>query len=151
MNEIIIGVVGSRRRNTDRDYDLVLDRVWHVIKKIRKEQGLEEARIPISECFKICSGGCRTGADSFVHNIAERIGITFYKHLPVLPENYEELPGQYKKWAYAKACYTRNTLIAKDSHILVACVAEDRTGGTEDTIKKFIKIHRGMRPLELVK
>ena len=29
--------------------------------------------------------------------------------------------------------------IAEKSDVLVACVTKDRTGGTEDTIKKFLK------------
>ena len=34
------------------------------------------------------------------------------------------------------AGFIRNTLIAEDCDVLIACVAEDRKGGTEDTIKK---------------
>jgi len=37
------------------------------------------------------------------------------------------------------AGFIRNSYIAKDSDILIACVSSDRTGGTEDTIKKFEK------------
>jgi len=38
----------------------------------------------------------------------------------------------------------RNTLIAKDCTVLIACVAEDRTGGTEDTIKKADDLGKGV-------
>ena len=38
------------------------------------------------------------------------------------------------------AGFVRNGDIAKDSDVLIACVAPDRTGGTEDTIKKFLKL-----------
>ncbi len=43
-------------------------------------------------------------------------------------------------WAYSKICYERNTLIAQDSDILIACVSPDRKGGTEDTINKYLKM-----------
>ena len=43
------------------------------------------------------------------------------------------------RWAYAEINYARNTLIARDADDLIAVVAEDRKGGTEDTIKKFLK------------
>ena len=39
------------------------------------------------------------------------------------------------------AGFVRNTDIARDSDVLIACIAEDRKGGTEDTIKKFKKFH----------
>ncbi len=41
--------------------------------------------------------------------------------------------------AYAVINYARNKLIARDADVLIACVAEDRKGGTEDTIKHFCK------------
>jgi len=44
------------------------------------------------------------------------------------------------RWAYAEINYARNTTIAEDSDIIVAVVSFDRTGGTEDTIKKAIKL-----------
>ena len=45
----------------------------------------------------------------------------------------------YPKWGLYKksAPIKRNTPVAKKSDIVIACVAKDRTGGTEDTIKKF--------------
>jgi hypothetical protein len=39
--------------------------------------------------------------------------------------------------AYAKINYARNTQIAEKVSVLIACVASDRKGGTEDTIRKF--------------
>jgi len=41
-----------------------------------------------------------------------------------------------------------NTYIARDSDILIACVSKDRKGGTEDTIKKYLKL--GKNKLYLV-
>jgi len=37
------------------------------------------------------------------------------------------------------AGYIRNEDIAKFSHVLIACVNDDRIGGIEDTINKFLK------------
>ena len=45
-------------------------------------------------------------------------------------------------FSYAKANYERNTLIARDSDVLIAVVAPDRKGGTEDTIKKWNRFHK---------
>ena len=44
------------------------------------------------------------------------------------------------------AGFTRNTDIARDADVLIACVAKDRTGGTEDTIRKWRKFHHGLKP-----
>jgi len=41
--------------------------------------------------------------------------------------------------AWAIINYARNKLIARDADILIAVVAADRKGGTEDTIKHFRK------------
>ena len=41
---------------------------------------------------------------------------------------------------YVKANFDRNTLIAKDSDVLIACVNLQKDGGTEDTIKKYLKL-----------
>ena len=109
-----IGIVGSRRRNSKEDYNKIV------------------------KCFKnifedddeIVSGGCPKGGDKFAEIIAKRfcIPITIYK----------------ANWKLGRhAGFFRNTDIAKLSNILIACVGKDRKGGTEDTIKKFVKIHSG--------
>jgi len=38
------------------------------------------------------------------------------------------------------AGFKRNTTIAQESDILIACRSLDMTGGTEDTIRKFKKL-----------
>jgi hypothetical protein len=108
-----IGIVGTRRRDTNVD-----------LKKVN-----DAFLIEFLEGDEIVSGGCPKGGDRFAELIADayNVPITIYK--PDWKKN-----GQ-------GAGFVRNTDIAKDSDILIACVAEDRRGGTEDTIKKFKKFH----------
>jgi hypothetical protein len=108
----IIGIVGSRRRNNAQDLVLV-------------QQAFDRLYV---EGDRIVSGGCSTGADSFAEEIAyqQQVPITIH----------------YARWNKLglTAGPVRNTDIAKDCDVLIACVAEDRTGGTEDTIKKAEKL-----------
>ena len=104
----IIGIVGSRRRDTESDF--------------RK---CEEVFLSIyEEGDEIVSGGCPQGGDRFAEIIAKKhqIPIKIY----------------YANWnKYGKlAGFRRNGNIAEDAHVLIAIVAGDRTGGTEDTIRK---------------
>jgi hypothetical protein len=110
-----IGVVGSRRRNTPLDYLLVKEKIESLIKEYKE--------------IILVSGGCPKGADSFVVPLSKDF------NLPV-PTIF------YPDWSKGRfAGLERNTLIAQESDILIAVVASDRTGGTEDTIKKFLKFH----------
>lgn len=121
-----IGIIGSRRRNTEGDLEL-----------------LRKAFLEIYEDGDtIVSGGCPLGADHMAeifikeYNISEDRVIIHYPDKSKLdPEKMKRNP----RWAYAEINYARNTLIARDSDILIAVVAEDRKGGTEDTIKKAEK------------
>lgn len=112
---MIIGIVGSRRRNTEDDYLKTLIEFHKVYK----------------DGDSIVSGGCPQGGDRFAEVIAKRLQIPIKIY--------------YAQWDRLgkSAGFVRNTNIAEDSDILIACVAEDRTGGTEDTIKKFIKMDKG--------
>lgn len=115
----VIGIVGTRQRNYRSDFLKV-----------------EKAFLQVYEKGDvICSGLCPEGGDRFA---------------VILHEKYKTR----KKWFPAKwgklgkvAGFIRNTDIAEHSDILIACVAEDRKGGTEDTIKKFIKFHNKKEPI----
>lgn len=111
----VIGIVGSRRRNTGADYDAVLKAFNDVYEK----------------GDTIVSGGCPTGGDAFAEHIAKvsRVDIKIY----------------YAQWHKLGrgAGFARNTDIAQDAGVLIACVAPDRKGGTEDTIRKFVRFHPG--------
>ena len=106
-----IGIIGSRRRNSILDF-----------KKIENA---------FSKVYNggdwIVSGGCPKGGDRFAENIAKEYGIPILIFYP----NWQK---------YGKAAgFVRNGDIADNSDVLIACVSEDRKGGTEDTIKKFLK------------
>ena len=108
-----IGIVGSRRRDTDEDFRKVLE----VFNSIYREGD------------KIVSGGCPLGGDKFAEIIAKSKGITITIHYP--------------DWTIGKhAGFERNTQIAEDADILIACCSEDRTGGTEDTVRKALRLEK---------
>ncbi len=106
-----IGVVGSRRRNKQSDFCQVYDTLMELY-----EPG-----------DWLVSGGCPKGADSFAEQIAKDYGWAILTFWP----NWNKRGDQFR----------RNGDIARHSDILVAQVAPDRTGGTEDTIQKYEKFH----------
>lgn len=121
----VIGIIGSRRRDSDIDFKVVMD----------------QFRKYYNDGDKICSGGCPKGGDRFAEKIAGMMGLTRdNEHLIIYRP--EPVPKGSPKYEYAKAFYERNTLVAMDSDILIACVDPSRTGGTEDTIKKWKKFHK---------
>lgn len=109
----VIGIVGSRRRNSANDHVLCMVAYTKLY----------------SEGDWIVSGGCPNGADSFAESIAKVNGVSIIIHYP--NQRRDGMPGCY---------FARNTLIARDCDILIALVAKDRKGGTEDTVKKAIKL-----------
>jgi hypothetical protein len=113
---MIIGIVGTRRRDTETDYELVKAKFFEVYSP--------------SSLDIICSGGCPKGADRFAARLWKEHSIP-----------YLEFPAKWRTDGVynPKAGFERNTQIAEWSDILIACVAPDRTGGTEDTIAKFLK------------
>lgn len=107
----VIGIVGSRRRDTDHDYNtllLMFDNVY--------EKG-----------DWIVSGGCYKGADNMAEHIAHERSIPMIIH-----------KADWDKYRKA-AGPIRNTDIANDCNVLIVLCAEDRTGGTEDTVLKVEK------------
>lgn len=124
-----IGIIGTRRRN-----------------------GTEAIHVICKEFFQIytpgdiiISGGCKQGGDRIAEALANLIGDgsqDFIRiHYPDKSQLDSALMKINPKAAYAKINYARNGLIAEDSEFLIACVAPDRKGGTEDTIKKWKKFH----------
>ena len=114
---MILGIVGSRRRNNKKDYELIRDKVIEL------------------KPDKIVSGGCKTGADDFAEEIAAEFNIPIDIHLPKLP-----LKGSpYKE--FVDAYHERNKIVASAINKLIAVVSKDRTGGTENTIKHFLQLN----------
>ena len=107
----VIGIVGSRRRNEKIDYEAVDSKLTELYR----------------DGDILCSGGCSKGADNFAEQLAKKLGLSILIHYP--------------KWILhgRSAGFMRNTTIARSSDVLIACVASDRKGGTEDTIKKFLQ------------
>lgn len=119
-----IAIVGSRRRFSDDDQMSVIKTFDNILTNTtllnyKRQYG----------DIHLVSGGCSRGADIWADTLAKIRGtpITTY----------------HAAWQlYGRgAGPIRNTFIAKDSDILIACVAPDRTGGTEDTIRKFKEYH----------
>jgi len=104
-----IGIIGSRRRNGGVDQKAVREKFFEIY---------EHGDI-------ICSGGCPQGGDRFAEKIAKDNGIPILIFYP----NWKEFGKS--------AGIIRNRYIADESDILIACVAKDRKGGTEDTIHKY--------------
>ena len=119
-----IGIVGSRRRNEYSDYQAVEKALIGLI----KERG--------GEGVTLVSGGCPKGGDRFAEQLAKKYNLTIILHR-----------AEWDKYGKG-AGFIRNTYIAEDSDVLIACVASDRKGGTEDTIKKYLKL--GKTQLKLV-
>jgi hypothetical protein len=122
-----IGVVGSRRRNKLSDFKKVY----------RKLDDIYRA----GSGDIIVSGLCRKGADYFALLIVRGYDLP-HMWFPVDERKVDAAKGIDRKWAYARAAYDRNTDIARNSDILIACVAADRKGGTEDTIRKFLRFQK---------
>jgi len=110
-----LGIVGSRRRNSEEDKQLIRERI-----------------IALKPTM-IISGGCEKGADKFAEELAKELGIPIKIYHPKIDKNVKD----YNYWDYVNANYARNQLIALDAEYLIALVAPDRKGGTESTIRYF--------------
>ena len=108
----VIGVIGSRRRNDFGSYKKVYRAFQKLIRK---------------SVTTVVSGGCDACADQMAPLLAKKYGLRLVVHYP----NFKRY-GRY-------ATFVRNTSVAIDADYLIAAPAVDRTGGTEDTIRKFLK------------
>lgn len=118
----VIGIVGSRRRASVEDQRLLIEKFHEFYR----------------EGDTLVSGGCPTGGDRFAEDIARYWGLTITIHYPDWNNRRKQI--QTDGLARKIAGFVRNTRIAEDCDVLLALVAEDRTGGTEDTVKKAVKL-----------
>ena len=129
---MIIGIVGSRRRNSPKDFA-------SVIITLRRLERDDDDLIE-----KIVTGDCSEGGDEFARSIADMFGYELDVKYKLDPETGEKLEG-YRRCSYnefTQICYERNEEIAKEPlDYLIALVAPDRKGGTENTIKHFKRHH----------
>lgn len=102
-----VGIVGSRRRSDK-----------HKVEKL--VELLPEDTI-------VVSGGCN-GVDTWAEQKAKEIGLEVDIYYP-------DINGTVDYYEACEKYYERNKHIVKNSDIICAFVAEDRTGGTENTIK----------------
>lgn len=109
-----VGIVGSRRR---------FDR--------KSVEDLIESLHPDTV---VVSGGC-IGPDTWAATAATRKGLKVVEHLPSLPKS----GAPY--YEFVKAYHARNKKIVEDSDMIYAFVANDRSGGTENTIKHAIDLN----------
>ena len=119
----VIGIIGSRHRDSDADYQACLTAFLQVC-------------VPGDS---IVSGGCPRGGDRFAEVIARGYGVPIKIH--------------YAEWDKhgRSAGFKRNVDIARDADVLIAVVSADRTGGTEDTIRKAIALGKQVILVEQVK
>jgi hypothetical protein len=79
----------------------------------------------------VVSGGCEDSADVWAVEAARARGLQVLELLP-------DLTGCTQRFEYTKRYYARNQCVADACDRLVAFVAADRKGGTEDTIRRAI-------------
>jgi predicted Rossmann fold nucleotide-binding protein DprA/Smf involved in DNA uptake len=108
-----VGIVGSRK--------------W------ANRQAVEELIKHFPAGTVVVSGGAR-GVDTWAVSFAQECGLEAVVHLPELPS-----PSS-PRWEFTKAYYARNRLIAENVDVLYAFVADDRKGGTENTIQHALKL-----------
>jgi hypothetical protein len=123
--EIFLGIIGSRLRDSPNDYKKVEDAYLDVYCRTEFEQNR----------FTIVSGGAYKGGDEFAVRIARRNGhkmITFFPNLSDVPAGIE---GQ----GLADAAYeARNHEIARQCDIMIASPRKQHCG-TRQTMRLFKK------------
>lgn len=113
---IRVGIVGSRRRATHTDHEIVRGIVRAAVERYGNEEVV------------VVSGGCPIGADTFARICAEAYDVWCVEFKPKVRPNAP-------RWEFTVAAFARNRTIAENCDVLFALVANDRKGGTENTIK----------------
>jgi len=106
-----VGIVGSRRRNDRETIETTI------------------CRLPLGAV--VITGGAK-GPDCWAEQAARTRGFEVIVHRP-------DLDGVRARWQAAERFYARNQQIVDDSDLIIAFVAPDRSGGTEDTIRRAVR------------
>ena len=113
---MVIGIVGCRARDTMADCNLVETALLTILNS------------GSFDSFSIVSGGCPKGGDRFAEILAAKHNLDIKLY-----------PAEWNKYGRS-AGYKRNIFIARDADVLIASVANNRLGGTEDTISKYLAL-----------
>jgi hypothetical protein len=154
-----IGIIGARNRNTIEDFYLVYDKFFEIYSPgdaiisggCTKGGDKFAEMITVGQLYRPRT----TKRDAYISNFLS-VGVFTYKNFSSMKEKTADdlipiviyypdkslLPPNPDKSDFARINYARNTLIAQDSDILIACVSPDRKGGTEDTIKKYLNLNK---------
>jgi len=129
---MIIGIVGSRRRNSEKDFGKTVTELARLERRTKRF------------IKKIVTGDCCEGGDKFAKDIAYMFGYDIEVKYKLDPETGEKLIRYIDDYyEFCRVCYDRNEEIAKEPlDYLIALVTPDRTGGTENTIKHFKRLHK---------
>jgi hypothetical protein len=76
--------------------------------------------------------GAARGPDRWAEQAARTRGFEVIVHRP-------DLHGVHARWQAAERFYARNQRIVDDSDLVIAFATPDRTGGTEDTIRRAVR------------
>lgn len=112
-NVIRVAIVGSRRRSSDRDRQIVRDIISSALRRYGD--------------VTVVSGACPKGADLFAAQAAREMGVRLLE-FPV-PRG---MRGD--RSTFTMGAFTRNRTIVENSDVVFALVHPDRTGGTENTV-----------------
>ena len=112
IGDVRIGIVGSRRR-TDRE-------------------AIEACVAKLAAGTVVITGGAR-GPDQWAEEAARSRGLAVVVYKP-------DLEGVRARWEAADRHYARNQLIVDEADRIIAFVAPDRRGGTEDTIRRAVRV-----------
>jgi len=127
----LIGMIGSRTRNTESDFELMLE-------KFDEVYGFGDS---------IVSGGCPTGGDHFAEAIASELGMEVVEVKDgwnIEPEE-NTIYIHVADWSFLgkAAGFIRNKYIARDSDCLICLkTSNEKPGGAENTVK--VAKHLGM-------
>lgn len=122
---MILGVTGSRQRNSEENYV----QFCNALRELLKENN--------DLLDYVVTGGCVQGADNFALRAAKKYGIPIKIYFPALP-----LAGS-AKYLFVQAYHARNEQIANEATHMIAMPQNknDWLGGTGHTMNCFIKYH----------